>query len=338
MSKKLSIIIPVYNVEKYILPCLLSIFNQGLDENEYEVILINDGTPDNSLGVIEDLIQTHTNIVVIEQTNKGLSVARNKGMERASGEYLMFIDSDDLLIDNRLKYLLNEAYESKPDLIVADYIVMYGDTVTNVPNEDLYPLNKSEKSGSQLFLEDLSPNDYFVWRTIYRRQFLIDNKLHFIESITFEDAPFTQECFLKAKKCIRVTYPFYIYRRRHGSLSTTINKKSVLDINKVIEKLWELRELSGITTLERERLLDNLFVTFSLNMWYISNHKTILRDKKEIVDDLKRRVPDLKFTNGIKQQFVSILYRMMPYTYLEILSYLKRLSHNGKTKNNSMLS
>ena len=121
---KLSIIVPVYNVEKYIRLCMESIFKQGLDENDYEVIIVNDGTPDKSMEMITDIIVAHQNIHVINQENQGLSVARNNGIAAAKGEYIQFLDSDDLLIDNSLPYLLDKATSLKADLVVADFISM----------------------------------------------------------------------------------------------------------------------------------------------------------------------------------------------------------------------
>ena len=111
--KQLSIIVPIYNVEKYIRMCLESFFRQEMDEETFEVILVNDGTPDKSMEVISDIIEAHQNIHVINQENQGLSMARNNGMEIATGEYILFVDSDDLLIDNSLSFLLSHALTSK---------------------------------------------------------------------------------------------------------------------------------------------------------------------------------------------------------------------------------
>lgn len=100
---QLSIIVPVYNVEKYIRACIESIFKQGLDEDTFEVIIVNDGTKDRSMEVIQDIIDQHKNITVINQENQGLSMARNNGMAIARGEYLLMPDSDDLLVENSVK-------------------------------------------------------------------------------------------------------------------------------------------------------------------------------------------------------------------------------------------
>ena len=107
---KLSIIIPVYNVEKYIEVCIESLYKQNISEDEFEVILINDGSTDNSLSILQRFEIQHTNITVISQRNQGLSVTRNNGIKAAKGEYILFVDSDDLIIKNSLKTLLGTGY------------------------------------------------------------------------------------------------------------------------------------------------------------------------------------------------------------------------------------
>ncbi len=322
MGKALTIIIPIYNVERYIRPCLLSVLNQGLATDAYEVILINDGTKDNSLDMISDLVDNCNNIKVIEQSNKGLSAARNIGIARASGEYILFVDSDDYLIENSLKKLLDIAIATKADLIVADYIVQSEEMTSNANIYQTTASAYSIKSGSELFLDDLKLRDYFVWRTIYKRQFIYDNNISFIEGITFEDSPFTIRCYLNATKCVKISYPFYVYRRRHGTLSSFITMKSALDLNKVIEDLWTIAQTQGLSSQEKKRLSEHIYVIFSLNLWYISKHKDILSERKYLVNDLKDRVPRLYFHYGIKQRLVSILFNIMPCSYLKIKSLI----------------
>ena len=120
----LSIIVPVYNVEKYVRACIESIFKQGLDESRFEVIIVNDGSTDRSMEVIADIVEQHKNITVFNQENQSLSVARNKGIFLANGEYIFMPDSDDFLIENSLPPLLDKALETKADLVVADFLVI----------------------------------------------------------------------------------------------------------------------------------------------------------------------------------------------------------------------
>ena len=102
MTKQLSIIVPFYNVEQYIRPFFESVFRQGLQDDIYEMIVVNDGSTDHSMEQVADLFSQHNNITVISQQNQGQSVARNNALKRAVGEYVLFLDSDDLLIDNTL--------------------------------------------------------------------------------------------------------------------------------------------------------------------------------------------------------------------------------------------
>ncbi len=117
----LSIIIPVYNVEKYIRTCLESVYKQGINDENFEVIIINDGTKDRSIQIIKDIISQHNNIIVYNQENQGISSTRNKGIELARGKYIFMLDSDDLLVENSLSIIMDKALSSKYDLIVADY-------------------------------------------------------------------------------------------------------------------------------------------------------------------------------------------------------------------------
>ena len=126
---KLSIIVPVFNVEDYIRPCIESIFNQGLDESDYEVIIVNDGTEDRSMEMIADIIVAHDNVTVINQENQGLSAARNNGIAAAKGDYILMPDSDDLLIENSVPSLLKLALDTKADIVVANFLKMDNDEI-----------------------------------------------------------------------------------------------------------------------------------------------------------------------------------------------------------------
>ena len=212
---KLSIIFPVYNVEKYVRKSFESIFKQGLDDADYEVIIVNDGTKDRSMEMIADIIAAHQNIAVINQENQGLSVARNNGIKVAKGEYILMPDSDDLLIENSLKPLLEKALETKVDLVVADFLTMTDEEIDNFYKEEFKQpeLQYKKVVGEQIYLELLNPRKCFVWRTLYRREFLVAGNLTSYPGIRFQDIPFTHECYLKANNCIRTNIHLNIYRR-----------------------------------------------------------------------------------------------------------------------------
>ena len=122
-----------------------SIFRQGLDEADYEVIIVNDGTKDHSMEVIEDIISAHANITVINQENLSLSVARNNGIAAAKGVYILMPDSDDLLVEESVPILLEKAIETKADLVVADFLEMTDEEIAKSPTLEQPPLTIKER-------------------------------------------------------------------------------------------------------------------------------------------------------------------------------------------------
>ena len=313
----LSIIIPVYNVEKYIYSCLESIYRQGLSEDDFEIILVNDGTPDNSMAVIDNIVGQHHNIVILNQENQGQSVARNNGLAVSKGKYIMFVDSDDLLFDNSLAPLVQKAIESSADLVVADFVRMNDEDIPLHPSAPNQEYRFVEGSGFDFFLSDFDPRDSFVWRTIYKKEFLIDYDIKFVPDIYYEDIPYTQECYLKASKVVRCKYPFYLYRIREGSSTASYTKKNALDFNTAIARSWKLTR-GNIPQNVSAKLKGNVFVSFSNAMCCLAHFFEESSERREILQDLKRKAPDLFFTDGIKQIIVSVLYKVYPSLYVDL--------------------
>ena len=318
---KLSIIVPVYNVEKYIRPCIESIFRQGLNEADFEVIIVNDGTPDHSMEMIADIIAAHQNIMVINQENQGLSMARNNAMKVATGEYIQFLDSDDLLIDNTLPYLLINATSSKADLVVADFISMNDEQIAQLMNRHFKQIDGTiqEKKGDNLFLYDFNPYYCCVWRTLYKRHFLNSYQFRFFPGIYFEDALFTHQCYLRANRCLRINWPFIIYRKGHESITSSFDTKKASDHCVVISKLWELSYEKDWKDSIRQKIRDDAFVYFSLLFYALTACKTISRSEKmSVLYQLKKSIPGMSFKNGLKQNIVNFLYQRMPNVYMTL--------------------
>ena len=326
---RLSVIVPVYNVEKYIRPCIESIYKQGLDEDSFEVIIINDGTKDRSMEVIADIINSHSNITVINQENQGLSVARNNGISLAKGEYIIMPDSDDLLIENSLKPLLDKAIETKADLVVADFLKMNDEEIEGFKNNPPQPIESPvfiEKSGFQLFMEDTMPNEYYVWRTLFRRLFLIEKSITFYPGITFQDVPFTQECYLRADMCLRSYWKLNIYRRGHYSASSpeTFNMKKVHDFSIAIARTWQLRKIDGLTPQIITKLNDNIYISYINLFGRIMYGFRNFGMKVSALKILRNTVPDLKFTNNLQQRVNTLFLRISPVIHVlygEIMKY-----------------
>lgn len=325
----LSIIVPVYNVEQYVRTCIESIYKQGLDEDRFEVLIVNDGTKDKSMEVIQDIIAQHKNIVVINQENLSLSVARNNGIAAAKGEYILMIDSDDLLIENSLSRLLDLALEEEVDLLVADFLEMDNEIITSSSsyvNQNRFEFKR--KTGIQLFLEDLNPNQCYVWRTLYKRSFILENNLKFVPGIRYQDVPFTHEAYIKANNCIKTSWLLNIYRKnRPGASTHSFSFKKAKDFCVVIRETWKLRKTKGLPPMVVQKIKDDVYATFSTLFYHTLHTINNPLDQYEILKILNQEVPDLFFTNGRKQKIETLLFKHMPSLYLKIRRLHWNLTH-----------
>ena len=314
---KLSIIIPVCNVEQYIGPCLESIYRQGLSDKDFEVIVVNDGSTDNSMKVVEDIQLHRQNIQVIHQDHVGPSVCRNEGMEMATGKYVLFVDSDDLLMDNGLTILLKKALDTSADMVVADFMRLNDDEITSVYDSQLTDSHVVDKTGLDYYVEDYDPGvGSFIWRILYKRTFLNENHIRLEPGVYYEDIPFLQECYLKAQRVIGVHLLYYIYRIRKRSCTYTFAMKNALDYNTAIANSWRLTEVDNLPERVVTQQKKNIYLFFNYAVDCIIGVFRDSSERKKIVDDLIKKVPDLRFTGGVGPKVVSALFRAMPYTYI----------------------
>lgn len=316
----LSIIVPVYNVEKYVRSCIESIFKQGLDEDRFEVIIVNDGTKDRSMEVIEDIIAAHTNITVINQENLSLSVARNNGIAAAKGEYILMPDSDDLLIENSLMPLLEKALETKVDLVVADFLSMTDEEIDNFYKEDFQQPELQFKKivGEQLYLDVLNPYHCYVWRALYKREFLMAKNLTFYPGIRYQDIPFTHECYLKANNCICSNIRLNIYRKWPGSSTNAYKIDNSKHFITAIAITWKLRQIEGLSSNLVYKLEDNVYISFR-TMIYDTLHS--IKDKNDryvLMNYINFQAPDLNFTHSIQQRLITFMVKKMPHLFINI--------------------
>lgn len=249
---KVSVIVPVYNVEDYILECLTSIISQTL--KEIEVIVVNDGSKDRSIEKIQHLVEQHENIRVVQKENGGLSSARNEGLKHATGEYIAFIDSDDFIESDFLEKLYKEAKSQNLDMVCGGYTTYFSsyNQEKKIRNDLLFTSNVI--SGKEFLKLQLENNDYRmeVWDDLYRREFLIENNLIFTENILHEDEEFTPKALLLAKRVKLVETYGYNYRQRENSImSTKSNIKNIDSIFYIIQKFKASFEQSN-DALEKE--------------------------------------------------------------------------------------
>lgn len=221
----LSIVVPVYNVEKYIECCLISCLNQNVPSETYEIILVDDGTPDESIKRVLHLINTNSNIKVVAQHNKGLSAARNMGLSVAVGQYVWFIDSDDWIEYNILNIVFQQLNKDVDILTFCASNVINGTAYRRFSYGSMVNLNLK---GVDLLSSPVF--QHCVPFSIYRRVFLEKNALRFFENIFHEDTEFSPRAYYYAQKVICLNNVLYYVRQNPTSITRTFNFKKKTDL------------------------------------------------------------------------------------------------------------
>ena len=226
---QLSIIVPIYNVEQYLDDCLSSIY--ALEGVNYEVILVNDGSPDNSADIIKKFNNLYPErTVVINKKNGGLSAARNSGLNIAQGKYIALIDSDDYIDSKALFSLYQAAVEEDLDIATAQSLTFWKDS--NSPTSTIkIPENILDLEVTNgIHFIDASFNANYrrinCWNKIYKHEFIKQHNLQFIEKLLFEDIPFTFEAFFSAQRVKAYPLDYYYYRQRPDSIMTSAHQKA----------------------------------------------------------------------------------------------------------------
>lgn len=232
----LSIIIPVYNVEKYVRKTLESIFLSNFPKRELEVIVVNDGTKDNSMSIVNEFAAKFDYLKIINQENQGLSVARNTGLKAARGKYLWFVDSDDWVENDSLPFLLEYLEHSDKDVLM--FKIREYDEEGRILLERFFHDNKNAEqiSGTDVVLYqkkygvDITPMQQYV----IRRDFLLSNKLFFVPGIYHEDKEFAPRMLINAKKVTIIPKVIYCYLRRNsGSITTDDSLQKKRSLSKI---------------------------------------------------------------------------------------------------------
>lgn len=234
----LSIIIPVYKVEKYIKRCLDSIYNQRVEEHCFETIVVNDGSPDKSGAIVRQFVAEHINCRLINQENQGLSVARNNGFKEAKGEFVWFVDSDDWLAENALDVILDYIKKQRYDVYATCLRYAHDN-----PAKDF--VEKTIKHDCVI-----TPYDYILnhcigasQRFIIRRSFMIKNNIQFYPGILHEDGEFGPRLISAAKTILLIHDTVYMYYQRgEGSIMSSWTIRNTKDSLVVFRRDIELAE------------------------------------------------------------------------------------------------
>lgn len=232
MGLKLSIIVPIYKVEQYLSKCVDSLLNQDLSLKDYEIILVDDGSPDRCGEICEEYAAHFSNIKVVHRENGGLSAARNSGIEVAQGQYVQFVDSDDYLEPGVLKFLVDKMDADKLEILRFNYQNVDEKYEVFEPNKISKPFvdYRDAVCDGLTFLTDRLGYGCYAWQFMIRRELL--EGCHFKEGIYFEDTEWTPRLLLKAQWVSSTDKLVYNYLMRSGSITQSVDeikKRKVLN-------------------------------------------------------------------------------------------------------------
>ncbi len=318
----LSIILPVYKVEKYLPDCLNSLLAQTF--SDYELICVNDGSPDNSRKILASYAEKDSRIRIIDQENQGLSAARNAGIEVARGDYLYFIDSDDYAHPQLLEFLYRAVTENRADISCCGYVETNAAAPKNYPVH-LYKQSKVKVYDHplQVYLQKKIP--VVVWCKLYKRSLF--EKVRFVPGIYFEDLVFSPEIMDQASRLVMLKDKLYYYLQRGDSITGT-----KLTPRKINDYMILIRKINNYFAAENPEMLPNVrhrLLTKIVKQVLHSAYKTKTDEEmmQMIISGIRALMSDgIISYRGFKLRRKLALYMMLHYPYRQPLgSFIKAL-------------
>ena len=305
---KLSLVIPIYGVEKYLNQCIDSVFRQ--DFADVEIILVDDGSPDNCPAICDEYAKLDARVKVIHKENGGLSSARNEGIRNAAGDFLAFMDSDDFWNDkvSLAEMLKVVSCNEEVDMFLfssLDYIEGKG----YFKRKEHYNLKNFNTSSVEDYCKSLQQNGNFevaAYTKIFRTRFIKENRLYFKEGIVSEDSEWMLRLLRSLKNVRIIDSPLYVYRQREGSITKTIKAKNIYDTLSIVED--NLNYYSNFSSNIKEYELDYCsYLWFcALGMLYNIDNK----GKKELKPLFRKTSTICKFSSQKKTRMAKLVYKI----------------------------
>ena len=310
---KYSFIVPVYNTEKYLKKCLDSLVNQTY--KDFEIIVVNDGSTDKSSNIISKYQKKYKNIIVIDKENEGLSMARNRGVQKSSGKYIIFVDSDD--------YVSNKLLE-EVDKKIDDSDILRFQIATE--DEEYTKINEYHEEG----FESMCGYDAFrylssyhfvepAWCYVIRKNYYIENKFSFKKGVYHEDFGLIPYVIYKARKVKSIDYIGYHYVQRNGSIMNNNDyKKTVKKAFDMLEQYKTMRLFAK--NINRKNNLDDYFLSYISNSVIVKARELKKDEKKVYINELKKlNVFDGVLVNTRIRRFKKYLMKHNLNLYLKVV-------------------
>ena len=291
-----SIIVPIYNVEKYLKKCIDSLINQTY--SPYEIILVNDGTKDNSQQIIDEYVEKYPKLIKgYIKENGGLSDARNFGIKKATGDYLVFVDSDDYIKLDLLETLNNNITDNED-------VLGYGLIVVDNNYNELEVINKAifnTTIGEKALINLIEGKNFFetAWTYAYNLKFWNENKFEYVKGRYHEDFGLTPNILVKAKKVKTLDYAgYYYYQNDNGIIRNGNMEKTII---KAYDMLYYFDfHMKNTVVLIKDKNIKSVFASYLANAVINKvNELEGIEQKKYILELNKRNVLDLLLTNTI---------------------------------------
>lgn len=320
---KLSIIIPVFNVELYLHKCLLSCLKQDFVCEDYEIIIVDDGSTDSSLLIAHDFAKKYNNIKVFSQKNSGQSVARNRGLLSANGEYIWYVDPDDWLEPLILQKLYTEVSANDLDCLWFKWRRIDAEGRCYINSSD----NTSRQKGTVVESGTSFLNNHFGYTCYspafwFRRQFLLDNSFFFREGVIFEDAELIPRILLKSHRVKFIPLLCYNYFIRNGSSIQRVSEKKYRDLKSVIESVDNFygQDADGYF----DRLLSSL-VILGIRLVASDMYKKYREDYLSLLSKISRNL--VVFDKSILNKITIGMLHISPNVALNVLIILRKISN-----------
>ncbi len=323
---RFSVILPIYNVEKYLEECVNSILKQTY--RDYEIILVDDGSKDGSPALCDRLASNNKNIRVIHKKNSGMSDARNAGTKEAKGDYIIYVDSDDFIISDEFLEKIAAKAQNNPDLIFYKYNKYY-DQSKKMDSCKFSYTSALEASTYGQKIEALVKADAFygmAWIKAIKRTVLQDNRIEFEFGLLVEDMEWNYHVLFHSNSLEFIDEPFIAYRQREGSITSTHKLKNLTDFVYVLEK-WTLKIKNECRDQKLKEALYGSLAKYYSNMLVVYAR---LKDRKK--KESKKQIKDLdwllKYSMSKRPKTVYKIYRVFGFDLtilaLQILDKIKR--------------
>lgn len=289
MQRKLSFIVPLYNSSKWMRKCIDSLLTQDIPHEDYEIILVDDGSPDDSGQIAEEYASNHHNIQVIHQQNKGASGARNTGIKHAVGKYVWFVDPDDYIDNNCTAQLIGQMEREDLDMLRFDYELV--DEAYHLVKK--HPSEKSIDYSSEIldgdsFLNKRMGTRCYIWAFIYKLSIITNNNILFYEGDYYDDTPWTPRVIRASRRIDSIPSICYYYLQRPDSLvrNKRLLDKQIAGNSFLLEELNNQKaESSDIAKLWYDRMIAHCVVS-QLTLYAINRSWS---DTIDIIHSIKQK-------------------------------------------------